>query len=168
MSRRHLACESNFGNYHYILLFCIRLAGVHSAAAYQELTAKIEFFNKCICLAITLTLAILYISVLPFTFVRYYIFNMGEDSFELFYPPWFVFCSKNYLRPFVKFAILLAFDKVSVQLEDTIWIFDGLVGSMCWSAISGKHLHSIYKSAHRIVLVFHLHRGRHYSGFGRV
>lgn len=81
----HLYVIGNVGNF-----CCPFCAGDHSAVAYRELTEKIELFNKLLCFAITLTLAILYVSVLPYTFVRFYILNLGEDSFDLFYPPWCV------------------------------------------------------------------------------
>lgn len=149
--------------------FCVAFAGVHSAVAYQELTGKIELFNKFLCFAITLTLAILYMSVLPYTFFRYYILNMGEDSFELFYPPWFVFYHddlKTKAEGEIPFSPTLS--KVPVQLENTIRICGSMAGPMCRSSISGQHLYSVFKSSHWIMLVFHLHRWRHYSGFGRI
>lgn len=69
---------------------CIRfLAGAHSAVAYKDLIEKIELFNKCFCLVGCVTLALLFFMLLPYTYVRYYIFNLGVDSFYLFCPSTF-------------------------------------------------------------------------------
>lgn len=57
--------------------------GTHLAAAYVDLISKIELFNKCLSSKMCMTTTLLLLTVVP-TVVRYYIFDMGEDSFYLF------------------------------------------------------------------------------------
>lgn len=73
------------------LYFCILMAGVHSLVAYKTLIGKIELFNKFFCFTLNVSYALLLLTVAPYTYVRYYIFNMGTESFQLFCPAWFVF-----------------------------------------------------------------------------
>lgn len=70
------------------LLF-ILLAGVHSAA-YDILIDKIELFNKCLCFTLIFLIALDHTLPAPYTFIRYYIFNMDKESYFLFCPSWFV------------------------------------------------------------------------------
>lgn len=81
-----------------INIFCVIFAGVNSTNAYEQSIGKIEFFNKFLCFTISFSLVIFFVAVLPYTFARYYIFNMGENSFFLFAPPWFVFTPKEIIK----------------------------------------------------------------------
>lgn len=65
--------------------------GVHSSAAYKELIENLELFNKICCFLIIGSLTVIFLADLPFSYVLYYIFDLGEDSFYLFLPAWFVF-----------------------------------------------------------------------------
>lgn len=70
-----------------VLLF----TGAHSTAAYNEIIEKIELINKILSIGLWISGAIILSTAVPYSFVRYYIFDMGEDSFYLFLPAWFVF-----------------------------------------------------------------------------
>lgn len=77
-------------------IFCnIFPLGAHSATAHQELTEKIELFPKCFCLTLLLIIGFCVSSALPYSFIRYYRFDMGEKSFYLFIPSWCVFSVKQ-------------------------------------------------------------------------
>lgn len=60
-------------------------------AAYEELIGLIERFNQLLFYAMANTAALLYFAMPPYTLVRYYVFNMGQNSYFLFHPSWFVF-----------------------------------------------------------------------------
>lgn len=75
----------------YICVFSILFTGAHSTAAYIELIGKIELINKLICFGIFSSAGLFLLTVVPYTYARYYIFHMEEDSFYLFVPAWFVF-----------------------------------------------------------------------------
>lgn len=77
-----------------INILSVLFVGVHSRIAYEKLIAKIELFNNFLFFAFVSTDTILFFTVLPYTCVRYYIFNMAEDSYFLFCPSWFVFFRK--------------------------------------------------------------------------
>lgn len=74
------------------ICFCfnIHFAGAHSATAYRKLMGKIELFNKLCYFSLLAIWAILFSSNLPYTYVRYYVLDVGKESFFLFYPTWFV------------------------------------------------------------------------------
>lgn len=74
--------------------FCASLSGIDSAVAYKELIEKIEELNKFFCFVQCITIALLFFAVAPYSFVKYYVFNMGKNSFHLFCPSWFVFTIK--------------------------------------------------------------------------
>lgn len=57
--------------------------GERSAIAYEELNGKIELLCKLFCFALFMTLHLMTISILLFTIVNYYIFDLGEESFYL-------------------------------------------------------------------------------------
>lgn len=78
----------------YLGFFFVAFTGAHSKAAYNGLMAKIELFNELLCFGFSLSMAIILLGVIPYTFVRYFIYDMGENSFYLFAPTWFVFVSK--------------------------------------------------------------------------
>lgn len=65
--------------------------GVNSTVLYKEVIGKIEFFNKVFWNAICVEALICICAALPYTYVRYYIYDLGEDSFYLFCPCWYVF-----------------------------------------------------------------------------
>lgn len=58
---------------------------------------------------------------------------------------------------YLKLNFLFHCQKVSIRLENSIWIFGGMAGSMFRGSIPGKHLHTIFKSFLRTSLAFHLH-----------
>lgn len=86
-------CSSyaNFNHYYYIN--CVHFTGPHSTDAYKKFIAKIEKFTRFFCIFLSISIGFLFFSVLPYSLVRYYIFDMGEDSFYLYCPSWFVFHS---------------------------------------------------------------------------
>lgn len=95
-------CIRNFGviirvnSYQFVLYFSLFVhQGAHSTAAYAELIGKIELFNKVLGFGLFITIALLLLTVAPYTLVRYRMLNMGEESFYLFLPVWFVFRSMN-------------------------------------------------------------------------
>lgn len=65
--------------------------GIHSTAEYNELNEKIELFNKLLYFLFASSLLIVLLTAVSYTIVQYFIFDMGEDSFYLFIPAWFVF-----------------------------------------------------------------------------
>lgn len=71
--------------------YCVRSTGVHSTIAYSEFIGKFERFNEYFCVSLFVSIAFCVISALPYTLVRYLLYDMGEDSFYLFVPAWFVF-----------------------------------------------------------------------------
>lgn len=66
-------------------LFCAR---VYSQKTYKELIAKIELYNKGFCFVMCISGSLVILTAIPYTIVRYYILNMGEESFYLFLPAW--------------------------------------------------------------------------------
>lgn len=65
---------------------CALLAGIRSKGAYKVLIGKIDLFNKIYCIGMHIASAFLYLAVLPYSLLRYYVFNLGADSFYLFVP----------------------------------------------------------------------------------
>lgn len=73
------------------IFISILLIGMeHSTVAYKEIIEKIERFNEFLCFAMCTTVSLFLFTLLPYSFVKYYILNAGHDSFYLFYPTWFV------------------------------------------------------------------------------
>lgn len=64
---------------------------VHSTGAFERIIGRIELLNKCLCSALRISMILLFFTTLPYSLVRYYIFDMGENSFYLFFPSWWVF-----------------------------------------------------------------------------
>lgn len=64
---------------------------MNSMAVYKESLEKIELFSKYFYIADFVSLAFMVFTPLPYTAVRYYIFDMDEESYYLFTPAWFVF-----------------------------------------------------------------------------
>lgn len=81
--------------YHHVHIFCVHFVGVHSADAYKDLIGNIELFNKLFCYSLNITYALLLITAAPYTYIRYYILDMGTEAFQLFCPSWFVLCIKR-------------------------------------------------------------------------
>lgn len=71
-------------------MFCVLLTGMHLTIAYQELIVKIEQLTKGLFYAVQASVVILYFPALPYTIMRYSIFDMGKDSYYLFSMCWFV------------------------------------------------------------------------------
>lgn len=63
---------------------------IGSTIAYREFVEKIELFNKYFCVAISISVAFCFITPLPYSYLRYFVYDMGEESFFLFAPCWFV------------------------------------------------------------------------------
>lgn len=68
--------------------------GVNSTAAYRKLIGKIELFNEYFWYIMCITLVICTVSSLPYTLVRFFIYDMEEKSFYLSFPCWFVLTIK--------------------------------------------------------------------------
>lgn len=85
---RKLLCSFNFS------------PGMDSLAEYSELMGNIELFNKLWYFALNATCTFCFYSALPYTCIRYFIFDMGKESYYLFYPTWFVFTSSKLKRKF--------------------------------------------------------------------
>lgn len=121
--------------------------GLHSGdATYNERIGKIELFSKCLNVALGVSVIIAYYMTGPYSFVRYYIFEYGEDSFYLFAPTWFVLhhcIESNNMQNF-----LFQWLKVSIRLENTIWIFGGMGGPVCWTYTPSGYYFTICKSDH--------------------
>lgn len=87
--------EFQYHDHHLLLIsvyvLCIFFAGLYSTDAYKQLTEKIELCNKLFSVAIFTSITILYFMPLPYSIVRYHIFDLGTDSFYLFSMCWFVF-----------------------------------------------------------------------------
>lgn len=73
------------------------MTGVHSTAAYKDLIKKIEQLNKFLFYALFSTIFLNFFLAGPFSFIRYYIFGMEENSFFTFIPSWFVFTVKRHV-----------------------------------------------------------------------
>lgn len=71
------------------------LTGVQSTPTYNELIRKIERFSELFCSVLVISIVLQYWTSLPNTYVKYYILDMGEDSFILLGPNWFVLCHKT-------------------------------------------------------------------------
>lgn len=72
----------------------ILLPGVHATLAYRKLIEKIELFTKYFFIVMCVTFVSAVFSALPYTIVRYYVLNMGKNSFYLFAPAWSVFTNE--------------------------------------------------------------------------
>lgn len=70
--------------------FIIRPTGVHSQIEYGKLVEENESYIKFFCSVFCATGAFCLFTALPYTYVRYYVWDLGEKSFYLFYPAWFV------------------------------------------------------------------------------
>lgn len=78
----------------YIWIFSFGdFTGAQSKAAYNGLMAKMELFNKLLCFLMCFGATNSFLTIASYSFVRYFIFDMGADSFYLFAPSWFVLIS---------------------------------------------------------------------------
>lgn len=78
--------------YHHIIKWYnwSSLTGAQSTAAYKEFIDKMEFFNKIFFIFSSVSVVFLFFSAAPYTFVQYYMYDKGEDSFYLFLRAWSV------------------------------------------------------------------------------
>lgn len=91
--RSHLIDRTNwiFLNFQaQFILAMFAMVGFCSAVTYGHLIGKIEQFHECPCNNMCISFAIFLISSPPYSFVRYYIFNMGNEAFQFFLPTRFV------------------------------------------------------------------------------
>lgn len=84
------------------LIFIV--TGEQSHAEYKEAIEKVEFFNKLIYGAMYISAAFCVFFPLPFIFIRYFVYDMGKNSFVLFVPAWFVY---NIIDSYVIYSIIL-------------------------------------------------------------
>lgn len=71
--------------------YCFALStGPHSAVSYIETIGKIEMLYKFFVFALVTTVIAIYFPAALYSFVHYYIFNKGQDSFFLLALAWFV------------------------------------------------------------------------------
>lgn len=124
-----------------------------------------ELFNKIYCFALNFSVALCgMIYPLAYSFVRYFIYDMGVESFYFFFPTWFVFnqlCSKMIYKKFKNLHFLIARSKVSVQLENSIGICSRNCTDNGWKFSRCKHLRTIHKYFLCHLLAFHFHRCGH-------
>lgn len=67
------------------------LTGLPAEVVYRDLIEKIDYFQKMFTLAICITIVgCAFSAPLPYTIFRYFILDMGENSFQLFARAWFV------------------------------------------------------------------------------
>lgn len=68
---------------------------------YQEIAENIELATKLIFFATCGSGIICLVPALPFSLIRYYVYDMQERSFYLFVPAWFVFTVLNEMNVFI-------------------------------------------------------------------
>lgn len=66
-------------------------SGAQSTIAYRESIEKIERFNKYLCIAVYGSITFCVFIPMAYSVVLYYIYDMGEGSFYLVWPCWFVY-----------------------------------------------------------------------------
>lgn len=86
---------------------------------YKELIEKIERFNMVFCYAQCISAFFNFTIPLLHSYVRYYVYDMEEESFYLYLPAWFVFSKLDvfFLHSFKRF---LATFMVNTQMPE-IW-----------------------------------------------
>lgn len=72
-------------------MYVIHSTGSHSSIVYRELVGKIDLYNKYFCFVMCLGFSCCMLTSLPYSYIRYFIFDMGAESFYLFVPAWCVF-----------------------------------------------------------------------------
>lgn len=60
--------------------------GERSSIAYKELNDKIELFCELFCFVLLSTSQLMLFSILSFSIVNYYVFDLGAESFYLIFP----------------------------------------------------------------------------------
>lgn len=73
-----------------IIIYLLFKSGVQSTAAYRELIEKMEVINKIFFVTVYVWLKFVILSAVPYTAVRFFIYDMGEEQFNFFLPTWFV------------------------------------------------------------------------------
>lgn len=69
--------------------------GKNSKIAYEKSVERIELFTKWFFIVNLYTIVSCTFDALPYTIIRYYYYyDMGDESFYLFCPGWFVFTRK--------------------------------------------------------------------------
>lgn len=69
--------------------------GVHSRAAYKKFSERLELLTTVLTYANLCAVSSCMFPPLPYTLTRYYILDLGEKSYYLLYPSWFVSLSPN-------------------------------------------------------------------------
>lgn len=64
--------------------------GLHSTVAYKTSIEKIELFHKYLYMFMVNTEVCCIFTPMLYSYIRYYHYNMGEESFLLFIPAWCV------------------------------------------------------------------------------
>lgn len=67
------------------------MIGVQSADAYKKLAANVELLNEYFDIFMWISIIFMSLGCIPFTFIRMYVFNMGDESYYLLVHTWFVF-----------------------------------------------------------------------------
>lgn len=87
--------------------FFVFLIGPHAIAEYDETSGNIERLHKFLFFALSMTVLLVFFTAAPYSFVRYYIFDMGPDSFYLFAPSWSVLIYVQQNKPMSGFICFL-------------------------------------------------------------
>lgn len=111
----------------------ILFTGTHSVAIYRQIAGKIERFTKGFSGFICAELIFCIFAPMPYSIVRYYIYDMGAKSFYLFFPTWFVIFTiklvvliHHRIRWKCPRTISLWMNQVAIRLENSIGIFGGI------------------------------------------
>lgn len=146
--------------------------GKNSKIAYEKSVEQIELFTKWFFIVNLYTIVSCTFDALPYTIIRYYYYDMGDESFYLFCPGWFVFTIKwnashsPSIKSIKSAAFYLSFGKVSIQLENAIRIFGGFFRSNCGSD-NGRNCIQSFPQFHSCILLAPLHFcWRQYNGVG--
>lgn len=87
--------------------------GPHSAIAYKRTVEQIELFTKYFHLLVSVSGALCVCSFVPYTYVRYFIYDMGAESFYLFYLAWFVINLSSFMYSIKR--ILIFFSSILIR-----------------------------------------------------
>lgn len=143
--------------------------------AYKKSADQIELFGGYCYKLVCATFLLVVCFPALFCYVRYYIFDSGENAFDLFIPVWWVIAGKP-IEPFhrclynrhwrnLNSICSRRFHQVSVQLENSIPLFDGIRLSMCCMCLYPGRSDAILQSLLWIIFALHLSRRRHHRRF---